>query len=161
MDHAVAMGEAGRLQDLRAQVDHPLLRQRRLFDHDLLERLPRQVLHRDVVGAVVAPAVEDADHVRVLQPGRRAGLAPEALHELLVLGEAPVQHLERDLPAEVGVLGAVDVGHPARADPAHDQVAAVDKRVVGDLGHDPPPSSASSTLLAIGAATVPPCEPAG
>ncbi len=99
---------------------------------------PAQVLHRDVVGAVVLAAVVDADHVRVLQAGGGRGLAAEALDELVVLGEAAVQHLERDLAAEVGVLGAVDVGHPARADPVDDPVAAVDERVVGDLGHPLP-----------------------
>ena len=58
-------------------------------------------------------AVVHADHVRVLQPGGGLRLAPEALNELLVLGEAPVQHLKGDLAAEVGVGGAVDVRHPA------------------------------------------------
>ena len=147
VDDSVAVGEPGRLEDLDAQVDRAVLVERRLGGDDLLERAPREVLHRDVVGAVVLAAVEDAHDVRVLEPGRRTRLAPEALDELLVLREPAVEHLERHLAAEVGVLGAVDVRHPARADPADDAVARVDQRVVGDLGHPPPPSSASSTLL--------------
>jgi len=71
--------DAPRLQDLHAEVDHPLLRQRSLGRHDLLESAPGQVLHRDVVRAVVLAPVEHADHVGVLEPGRRLGLAPEAV----------------------------------------------------------------------------------
>jgi hypothetical protein len=52
----------------------------------------------------------------VLQAGGARGLAAEALDELVVLGEAAVEQLERDLAPELGVLGAVDVGHAARAD---------------------------------------------
>ena len=54
-----------------------------------------RVLHRDVVGAVELAAVVDADDVRVLKAGRRLGLAAEALDELVVLGEALVQQLQR------------------------------------------------------------------
>jgi hypothetical protein len=157
VDHAVAMREARGLEDLQPQVDHALLRQRRLRGHDVLERSTRQELHRDVVGALVLTAVEDAHHVRMVQAGGRLGLAAEALDEFLVLGEAAMEHLDRDLAAQVGVLRAIHVGHPAGADPAQDAVAPVDERVAGHLGHQaPPPSRASSTDLAIGAATVPP-----
>ena len=83
---------------------------------ELLERAALEVLHRDVVGAVPLAAVEDADDVRVLQAGGAGRLAPEALDELVVLGEAAVQELQRDLAAELRVLGAVDVGHAARAE---------------------------------------------
>ena len=138
VDHAVAVGEARGLEDLRADVDHALLCQRRLGGHDVLERAPREVLHRDVVGALVLAAVEDAHHVRVVEAGGRLRLAAEALHELLVLREAPVQHLDRDLPAEVAVLSAVDVRHSAGADPAQDPVAAVDERVARHLRHPAP-----------------------
>ena len=88
----------------------------------------------------------------MLEARRAARLAAEALDELGVLGEAAVQDLERDLAPELQVLGAVDVGHPARADAGDHAVAAVDDRLGGEpLGslqqrlHD---------LLAIGAATV-------
>jgi hypothetical protein len=90
VDHAVAVGEAGGLEDLLGEIDGPLLRQGRLDGHDLLERAPTEVLHRDVVGAVVLAAVEDPDNVGMAQPRRRLRLAPEALDELLILREAAV-----------------------------------------------------------------------
>ena len=78
-----------------------------------------EVLHRDVVGAVPLAAVVDATTtLRVLQAGGAGRLAAEALDELVVLGEAAVQQLQRDLAPELQVLGAVDVGHAARAEPA-------------------------------------------
>ena len=89
---------------------------------------PVDVLHRDEVGVLELAAVEDADHVRVLEAGRRLGLAAEALDELLVLGEAVVEDLDRDLAIELGVVGEPDVGHPARADLALELVALVDHR---------------------------------
>src|SRR4051794_3443948 len=125
MDHAAPVRERRRLEDLDREVDRPQLVERRLVADQLLQGPPRQELHRDVVGAVVLAAVEHADDVGVLEPRRGGRLAPEALHELAVAGEAAVQHLERDLAAELRVLRAVDVGHPARADAAHDLVTAV------------------------------------
>ena len=102
-------------------------------------------------------AVVDPHHVGVRQTGGGLGLPPEALDELLVLGEAAVQHLQRHLAAEMRVLRRVDVGHAAGSDAPGDPVAAVDERAGRDLGHSSPlPSIASSTCLAIGAATVPP-----
>src|SRR6185312_16058050 len=92
--------------------------------------------------------------VLVVEPRGAARLAAEALDELGVLGEAPVQDLERDAAPELEVLGAVDVGHPARADAPDDAVAAVDDRLGGEaLAHL---SSSCITFLAIGAAVSPP-----
>ena len=98
--------EARGLEDLQHQVDGERRLERPVVAHDLLEVAAGQELHRDVVGAVPLAAVEHADDVRVLQPGGARGLAPEALDELGVLGEAPVEQLQRDLAAELGVLGA-------------------------------------------------------
>ncbi len=90
----------------------------------------------------------------VLEAGGARRLAAEALDELFVLGEAPVQHLERDLAPELEVLGAVDLGHPARAEPVVDAIARVDDRAgVEALAHR---SSDSMTDLATGAAKSPP-----
>src|SRR5205807_5385500 len=66
------------------------------------------------------------DDVRVLQAGGVRGLAAEALDELAVLREAPVQQLQRDVAPELLVDSAVDVRHPARADAVLDPVAPVD-----------------------------------
>src|SRR5439155_13961000 len=95
VDHAAPVGESGRAEDLDAERDGALLGEWRLRVQELPERAPRQVLHDDVVGVVVLPAVIYADHVWVLEAGRRRGLATEALDELLVAREAPVEHLER------------------------------------------------------------------
>ena len=90
-----------------------------------------------------SPAVVDADDVGVLEPGGRLGLAAEALDELGVLGEAAVQQLQRDLAPELLVLGEEHVGHPARAEPRDEPVAAVDQRSGGDLDcHLAPPPAA-------------------
>jgi hypothetical protein len=58
--------------------------------------------------------VEDVDDVRVLDRGGDAGLAQEALFD--VLGEAVDQDLDRDLAAQTLVLGLVDARHAAGAD---------------------------------------------
>ena len=115
VDDAAAVGEAGGAQDLHDDVDRRHGVERAVLADDRLQRAPGDVLHRDVVGAVPLAAVEDADDVRVRQRGRAGGLAPEALDELLVLGEVVVQDLDRDLPAQQLVLGQVHVGHAAGA----------------------------------------------
>ena len=96
----------------------------------VLELRPVHVLHRDEVGVAEVAAVEDPDHVRMLEAGGRLGLAPEALDELLVLGEAVVQDLDRDAAVELGVLGEPDVGHSAGADLVVEPVALVDDRAL-------------------------------
>ena len=133
--HAPAVREPGGAQDLDPERDRPLLRQRRLGAQQIPERAPRQVLHDDVVGVVVLAAVVDADHVGVLEPRRGRGLAPEALHELLVAREPPVENLERNVAPELRVLGQIDVGHSPRPDPAADPVAAGHHRALGYLSH--------------------------
>ena len=134
--------EAGGAQDLDDDVDRAVRRHRRLLADELLERAAVEELHRDVVGAVPLAAVEDADDVGVLEAGGRGGLAAEALDELLVLGEAAVEQLQRHPAAELLVLGAVDVGHAARAEAVEHPVAPVDDRVALDALHLTPPAPA-------------------
>ena len=162
MDDSVAVGEARGFEHLADQ-------QHRVFDAEpgvdqLLQRVPFEHLHRDVEGSFDLAAVVDGDDVRVLEAGRGFGLAAEALDEFAVLGEMPVQDLERDSALKVGVLGEPDVGHPAGADFLQQAVARVENAVLAYLrGH--------STLLfflaqqgfrdfaKIGAATSPPKAP--
>ncbi len=135
MDHAAAMGEAGRLQDLDRDIDRAQRLERGLLADQLLERAARQVLHRDVVRVLEAAAVIDADHVRMLEAGGRLGLAPEAFDEVWVGGKPIVQELQRDPARQLLVLGQENVRHAARAKLRHHLVAAVDQGVRRQAGH--------------------------
>ena len=123
----------------------------------VLERGPLDVLHRDQVAAVGLAAVVDADDVRVLEPRRGLGLAPEALDELGVLGEPLVQELKRDLAAEHLVVGQPDVGHPAAARAGDERVAVADPLSV--LRAPSSRARFSMTWVAIGPAISPPKQP--
>ena len=54
--------------------------------------------------------------MRVVEPGRGLRLAPEPLLKRLVLGHVGRQHLERDDAVGLGVVGPIDLAHPAPAD---------------------------------------------
>ena len=129
MDDPVAMRERERAEDLPRVVDRDRDRRRAVADEQLLERAPVEVLHRDVVGALGAAAVEDRDDVRVVQAGGALRLAPEPLDELLVGGMPVVEQLQRDAASELLILGEIDVRHPARAELALDHVALVEDAV--------------------------------
>ena len=134
VDDPVPVCEAERLEDL-VGVRERLRDRKRAARHDeLLEAPALDHLHRDVVGALGLAAVVDRDDVRVRQGRGRLGLAAEALDEEIVVRVALVQDLDRDAAAEVLVLGEVDVRHPARAELAHDAVAAVEKGVDERVG---------------------------
>src|SRR5262249_39320683 len=73
------------------------------------------VLHAEVRLAVALADVVDRQDVWVVEPGRRAGLGPEAAY-LLLRGQAAAQHdLQGDDPLEAGVAGPVDDAHAAAA----------------------------------------------
>ncbi len=131
MDDAALVRELGRAKDLDAEVDRAGGQQRPVLRDDLLQRAALEMLHRDVVGAVPLTAVVHRHDVRVLQAGGTRRLAPEPLDELRVLREAPVQDLQRDITAELQVLGAIHVRHPARADPLEDAIATIDDGLGG------------------------------
>ena len=87
-------------------------RERAVAAQALLERLAAHVLHRDVRRPVSAAAVVHADDAGVVEAGRRARLDTEALDELVVSGQARLEHLDGDLPPQPLVLRQVHVGHP-------------------------------------------------
>jgi hypothetical protein len=76
-------------------------------------------LHRDEVGLVDLSEVERLRDVHVREQHRDLRLLDEHLREVLVLGEARVDHLERDELLEAGDaagLRDVDLGHAADGD---------------------------------------------
>ncbi len=97
-------------------------------DDQLLEGAPLDVLHDDEVRALGLAPVVDGDDVRVGEPRRMGRLAAEALDELHVVRVPLVEHLDRDLAAELLVLGEPDVGHAPRAELPLEPVAAGEDR---------------------------------
>ena len=77
--------------------------------------LALDVLHRDVDEAVGLADFVHGANVRMVERGRGPGLAFEALARLRVGLVVRPQQLEGDTPAELCVLGQVDVGHAAGA----------------------------------------------
>ena len=88
----------------------------------LRERLPLEQLHRDEVLALVLVDRVDGADAGVVEGRGRAGLALEALERVGVLGQLGGQELERDVPAELRVLGLVDDAHAAAAELRRDAV---------------------------------------
>jgi hypothetical protein len=84
------------------------------------------VHHDDVVVADLAEVL-DPDDVRVVDPRGEPRLVEEVVDRALVPREVGVHDLDRDELLEPGLalgVGEVDVGHAARAEPAHDLPAA-------------------------------------
>jgi hypothetical protein len=91
------------------------------------ERLPADVLHRQVVAVLVAIEVEDVDHVGVVQLRGDAGLGDEHLDEARVVGERRADPLDDHLLLEAlrpVRLGEEDLRHPALGELAPDDVPA-------------------------------------
>ena len=86
------------------------------------EGFPLEQLHGDeVLPLVVVDLVDRADS-RVIEGGGSAGLALEALERGRVLGHFRGQELERDVPAELRVLGLIDDAHAPAAELGGDPV---------------------------------------
>ena len=120
---AAASAETHRLE----QRERPDRAHRRLLADDVAQRVPGDVLHGEEDRAVVVALVVDTHHVGVVEPGGRAGLAHEALGEVVVVAEAGVHHLDGDRAVEADVGGLVDTGHAAAGDATADAVAAVEE----------------------------------
>ena len=93
------------------------------------ERLAGRELHHEEALAVALLETVDAGDARVGQRREHARLALEAREPLGVAREARGQQLERDVAAELRVLGAEDLAHAAGAELGRDLV-------VGDRGAD-------------------------
>jgi hypothetical protein len=88
----------------------------------LPEALPLEELEHDVGAALVGADVEDRGDGGVGQGGDRPGLALELPEPLLVGGGLGEYDLHRDVAPQAGVVGAVDLRHPAGTQPLDDLV---------------------------------------
>ena len=101
--------------------------------HELRQRAAGDELHRVVEEAVRRPAVVvHGDRVRVREPRRRAHLALEAPHRLLV-DHVGLEELHRGGPLQHRVARLVDHADAAFADLADERVPAEPAHLVGGL----------------------------
>ena len=81
----------------------------------LLQALSLQLLHDDEGMPVVIFDFVDGADAGMVQQGRGAGLALEALHGLGVAGEVVGEKFDGDVAAQPGVFRLIDHAHPAAA----------------------------------------------
>ena len=141
MDHPHAVRRGQPLAGLRVHRDdlaprpRPLVLPRR-------ERVALDPRHHDHDLLVVRDHVVNLDHVGVIEPGERARLDDQPLVRTGV-GLAPrMQHLERDLPVQLGIVRRIHDPHPAIGAVSEKHVApeprrcgAAEQRLLGALAH--------------------------
>ncbi len=126
----VAMDQADRVRGCEAGTgglhDRGDLAPRPLRGLDpLAQRHAGDELHRDEHALVVESSdIEHRDHVRVREPRERLRLAEHPRALIFARGApAGLEQLDRDLAIELGVVGAVDHAHAARAEDVEHEVA--------------------------------------
>ena len=137
VDEALLVRRVERIGDLGEELDRASRLEGALLGEDLREVAALDVAHGEEEDAVLLARLEDRDDVRVVEGGGDLRLPQEALPETLVLRELGGDHLERDLAAEPGFLGAVDRAHAAAAD---ERLDAVTRKVAPDHRIGAPPS---------------------
>ena len=132
---AVDVGQA--LGELADHGQHVLLGQRAEFLEQRGQARAGHVLHRQVVGLALSPALEDVGQVGMAQADQGLGLAVEAVEELAVPGQTHADHLERALLAAGEVDSEKDGAHATGAQFAQDgEVGQVGLLVKDGLGGD-------------------------
>ena len=127
-------GETAR--DLSRDVDRFFGRKRTVLQA-LLERRAVEPFHDEVDMTVDRASEIDAlDDVRMIDASDRLGFALEAGDRLSIVGESPVEHLDRDAPPRVDVFGLVDLTHRAFADLLDQAIAIAHEVAEHDLADE-------------------------
>src|SRR6202012_4638794 len=125
-----------------------------------IQRLAVDQLHHQIGGAAFPVELAFAVVVHLGDPGgieHRGGacLGAEPLDELGVLGELPLEYLDRHAAAQPAVHRLPDLAHAAGGDEALQAIPAR-QRHTNSRAHGPPCNAASITARPIGAASEPP-----
>ena len=89
-----------------------------------LERFTFHVFHDQAQVAVDFDKIVDWNDVGVIQPGHLARLVLEAHSERGVFAQGSLQHLERHIAVEGGLIGFIHIGQAALPQLGHDAVRA-------------------------------------
>jgi hypothetical protein len=103
------------------QLEQPLGGEALLGDQ-LVQAVSLDMGHGEEVNPVRLLDREDGDDIRVIEGGQGPGLPLQALQTVGIAGQIGRQDLERHPALELGVLGQVDLPHPAGAQPGSDPV---------------------------------------
>ena len=88
----------------------------------LLQRLAVQILHHQVVDAVLLPDVENGADVRVAQRGQRFGFTLEALLQGWIARDVQAQDLDGDVPVEPRIVRPIHLAHATGLDQRLDAI---------------------------------------
>ena len=95
---------------------------------ELAQRPAAHVVHHQKRRAVLHAEIDHRHAMRVGQPPHRPGLVLEAAKDVPPTGEAGMQELDGDGPAEVQPFGTVDHPHTAHGDPLRQAISLADGR---------------------------------
>jgi hypothetical protein len=123
VDDALLVRVVERAHELDADLDDRLGRQQLLRVEHVFERAALDQFHRDVRMAALVADVEHRHDVRVRQHAGALGLAQEPDVVFRIAAQLRLQHLDRELPVDVGIVGAEDLGHGAFAESGTNLVA--------------------------------------
>jgi hypothetical protein len=116
--------------------------QRPVFPDDVAQRRVREVLHDDPGPVVLGDDVEDADDVRVAEPGGRLrfaqGTAARRFLFLVFQVRGPAEFLHGHVTIQQLVLGVPHDAHSAAADHGIEPVASRQNAHLLSSAHDPP-----------------------
>ena len=137
VDEPARMCEGERSPDIEPELQHAPHGQRACALDELFQVLALYELEHDELPPVLLATVDHRDDARVRELRDGARLVPEALHVLVVVREAVVEDLQRDVALEQRVVRAVDGGHATLADELLQLVALTDQLSHHDHGTVP------------------------
>ena len=121
MDDARRVSHIQRVGNLRPKI-HQLVDRDWLALDAVLERRAIEILHHDVLAALVFSNVVDGADIGMVECGRRPRLAPEPLQCLRILRQFVRQKLQRDAAPQAQVFRLIDNTHAAAAQFLRDAV---------------------------------------
>ena len=111
-----------------------LVQRNRALGDPIRERRALDQLHHERVGAAGVFNAVDVRDVGMVQSGEDLGFSVEPGETLRLIGDKLRENLDRDVPPELRIPGAIDLPHPAAAEQRRDFVRA--EAGAGLQGHD-------------------------